>query len=71
MREIYNQKSYSFGLWHVGDDSICEDEQYEVLRPVPELSSYVCHVVDCGSEVGRTVQLDLTDARFVSREDAC
>jgi hypothetical protein len=45
-------------LRHVGDDSVCDDEENEVLRAVHEGPGDVGHVVDGRREVGRTVKLD-------------
>ncbi len=49
---------YRFCLRHVGDDSVCDDEEDEVLRAVQEGPGDVGHVVDGRREVGRTVKLD-------------
>ena len=54
-----------FGLWHISDNAISDDEQNEVLRTVSELPGDVGHVIDGGSEVGGAVQLDSVDAALV------
>jgi len=54
-----DEYTYCFCLRHVGDDSIGDDEQDEVLRPVAEVPGDVGHVLDCRREVCRPVQLDV------------
>ena len=63
--------SHRFGLRHVGDDAVGDDEEDEVLRSVGEAAGDVGHVVDGGREVGRAVQLDTLDARSVRPQDTC
>ena len=61
-------KSYRFGLWHVRDDAVGDDEQDEVLWAVNKVARYVGYVVDGRREVGRAVQLDPLDATAVRTE---
>ena len=57
---------YLFRLGHVGNDTVCNDEQNEILRTIGILSRNSSHVINGGGKISRTVQLNTTDATFVS-----
>ena len=58
--------TYLFRLGHVGNDSIGNDEQNKILRTVNKFSRNSCHVINSGGEISWTIQLNTTDATFVS-----
>ena len=60
-----------FGLRHVCDDAIGDDEQDEVLAAVPVLRREVGHVLDHRREVGGSEQLDLGKASLVRLHNSC
>ena len=63
---VCDVSAYRFCLRHVRDDSIGDDEQDEVLRPVAEVPRDVGHVLDRRRKVGRPVQLDVRQATPIS-----
>ena len=63
--------TYLFGLRHVCDDAVGDDEQDAVLAAVARLACEVSHVVDHRRKVGRPVQLDTRKTLLVRLQHAC
>lgn len=57
--------TYSLGMLHICDDSVSYDEQDKVLRPICVRGSKPSHMVDDRAEVGRSIQLYLTNTLLV------
>ena len=57
--------THVFGLRHVRDDAVGDDEQDEVLAAVSVLGREVGHVLDHRREVGGSEQVDLGQASLV------
>lgn len=58
-------RTYLFGIVHVRDDAVGEDEQNEVVRPVRVLLCKFGDVPDDRREIGRPVQGDLSQAAAI------